>query len=146
MVVVGNDGEPKGAYPFTMEAREHRVRVNGNTVNAMCALDALSVSPMFGVKTEIDSRCRVTGEPVNIRQSGMDIENAGEAGETRIGIAWGAANADSCCADSLCTEMLFLRDGKIAQRWLEEDPDNREIFSLQEAVEFGNRFFAPLMS
>jgi len=42
--------------------------------------------------------------------------------------------------------MLFLRDGEIAQRWLEEDPDNREIFSLQEAVEFGNRFFAPLMS
>jgi Alkylmercury lyase len=146
MVVFGADGEPVGAYPFTMEAREHEVQVNGNRVNAMCALDALSVSPMFGVETQITSRCRVTGDPVTIRQFGSVIHNLDEAGDIRFGIVWGAANADSCCADSLCTEMIFLRDGEIARQWLAEDPGNREVFSLQEAVEFGSRFFVPLMS
>jgi len=43
-------------------------------------------------------------------------------------------------------EMIFLKDGKTAQQWLSDDPDNREVFTLQEAVEFGGRFFAPLLS
>lgn len=146
MVVFAEDGEPVGAYPFTMDAREHKVKVNGHQVHAMCALDALAVSPMFGVKTQITSRCRVTGDTVRLQQSGKTIENLDEAADTRFGIIWGAANADVCCADSLCTEMMFLRDSEIARRWLADDPDNREVFSLQEAVEFGSRFFVPLVS
>ncbi len=146
MVVFADNGEPTGAYPFTMEPREHRIRVNDHAINAMCALDALSVSPMFDMKTEITSQCRVTGDPVNIKQSGTDIENMDEAGNVHFGIIWGAASTDSCCADSLCTEMIFLRDSETAEQWLAEDPDNREIFGLQDAVEFGSRFFVPLMS
>ncbi len=146
MVVFSGDGEPTGAYPFTMEPREHRIRVNGYEVNAMCALDALAVSPMFDMATEITSRCRVTGDPVYIKQSGKHIENMNKAGDVHFGIIWGAASTDSCCADSLCTEMIFLRDRETAEQWLAEDPDNREIFGLQEAVEFGSRFFVPLMA
>ena len=146
MVVFSEDGNPVGAYPFTAEAREHTVWVNGHQVYAMCALDALAVSPMFGVETQIASRCRVTGEPVNIRQSGKTILNQDEAGEIHFGIIWAAANTDACCADSLCLEMIFLRDSKIARRWLAQNPDNREVFTLQEAVEFGARFFVPLVS
>ena len=41
--------------------------------------------------------------------------------------------------------MMFLRDAETAREWQESDPDNREIFTLQEAVEFGDRFFAPLL-
>ena len=146
MVIFSRDGDPVGAYPFTMQVREHKVRLNGHQVYAMCALDALAVSPMFGMTTQIDSRCRITGDPVNIRQSGKTIENPGEAGELHFGIDWGAADADASCADSLCMEMMFLRDGDVARRWLREDSGNREIFTLPEAVEFAGRFFLPLMS
>jgi len=146
MVIFSEDGNPVGAYPFTMQAREHAIRVNGHRVYAMCALDALSVSPMFEVETQINSQCRVTGDPISIRQSGKTILNQDEAGEIHFGIIWAAANTDSCCADSLCMEMIFLKDGKTAQQWLSDDPDNREVFTLQEAVEFGGRFFAPLLS
>lgn len=146
MVVFSEDGTPLGAYPFSMQAREHSVRVNGYQVYAMCALDALAVSPMFGVKTHISSCCRITGDPVSIQQSGKTIVNPDEAGAIHFGIIWGAANADSCCADSLCMQMMFLRDSEIARQWLADDPDNREVFTLQEAVEFGGRFFVPLVS
>jgi hypothetical protein len=146
MVVFTKDGEPLGAYPFTMEEREHCVEVNGHRVHAMCALDALAVGPMFGEETYVTSRCRVTGDPVKIHQSGNKILNQDEAGGVCFGIIWGAANAEISCADSLCTEMMFLRDSEIAQRWLADDPDNREVFTLQEAVEFGGRFFKPLVS
>lgn len=146
MVVFSENGDPLGAYPFTMEVREHKIQVNGHKVHAMCALDALAVSPMFGMKTQIFSKCRVTGDPVTIEQSGKTIENPEKTGNVLFGIAWGAANACCCCADSLCMEMMFLKDDKIAEQWLAEDPVNREIFTLQEAVEFGARFFVPLMS
>ncbi len=53
MVIFSEDGAPVGAYPFTMEEREHKVQVNGYQVYAMCALDALAISPMFGMRTHI---------------------------------------------------------------------------------------------
>jgi hypothetical protein len=145
MVVLSGSGEPVGAYPFTSETRDYKVRVKGHRVNVMCALDALAVSPMFGIRTEIDSRCRVTGDPVHVIQSGETIENADEVGDLHLGIDWGAADASSCCANSLCTEMLFLRDGEVARQWQAEDAENREIFTLPVAVEFASRFFVPLM-
>lgn len=145
MVVFSADGTLVGAYPFTMEAREHVVQVNGHRVHAMCALDALAVAPMFGVETRVSSRCRVTGEPVEIRQSGKSILDTKEAGDVHFGIIWGAASSESSCANSLCLEMLFLKNGAIARQWLMDGPDNREVFTLDEAAEFGERFFAPCL-
>ena len=95
MVVFAEDGNPVGAYPFTMEAREHKIRVNRHLVHAMCALDALAISPMFEMKTQISSRCRITGDHISIQQSGRTIENPDEAGDIHFGIIWGAANAAS---------------------------------------------------
>jgi alkylmercury lyase len=145
MVVFSSNGQPIGAYPFTMETREHRIRINDHIVHAMCALDALAVSPMFKMSAEITSTCRATGAPVIIKQSGTTIDNQEEAGDIRFGIIWGAASACSCCANSLCMEMMFLKDGQVAEEWLATDRGNREIFTLAEAVDFGARFFVPLM-
>jgi len=146
MVVFTEAGEPVGAYPFTMEEREHKIRINGHTVNAMCALDALSVSAMFKMDTHISSKCRVTGSPVSVRQYGTTVTNPEETADLRFGIIWNAASSCSCCANSLCMEMMFLKDGEVAKQWLAADEENREIFTLAEAVEFGSRFFVPLMS
>lgn len=63
MVVFSENGEPIGAYPFTMETREHKIQVNGHQVYAMCALDALAVSPMFGMKTQIFPNAGSPGIP-----------------------------------------------------------------------------------
>ena len=145
MVVFSADGMPVGAYPFTMEEREHAVRINGHRVHAMCALDALAVSPMFGMETQVSSRCRVTGHPVQIQQSGYRILNLQDTADVHFGIAWGAASSNSCIADSLCMEMIFLDSAETARQWHAENPDDRGIFTLQEAAEFGGRFFAPLL-
>lgn len=144
LMVFSEEGLPVGAYPFTIEVREHKVRINGHQVYAMCALDALAISPMFGIHAHIFSRCRITGDPVNIQQTGRIIENPNEAGDVHLGIAWGAEETDACCANSLCMEMMYLRDSNIAWQWLEADLENREIFTLPEAVEFASEFFIPL--
>ncbi len=142
LIVLDADGEPAGAYPFTSQPRETRVSINGVTAHCMCALDALSVSPMFDTPAVIDSLCRVTAEPIHIEQNGTRF-NAGTL-DAWFGINWGAAADDIVCAESLCMEMMFLANAGVAQQWLAESPDTREIFDLQSAVEFAAAFFVPL--
>jgi mercuric reductase len=146
MVTFSASGEPEGAYPFTMSEREHKVQVNGHQLHAMCALDALAVAPMFDETTRVSSQCRVTGAPVVINMSGETIQNSDEMGDIRFGIAWGAADEGACCADSLCMEMIFIRDEETAQQWLADAVGDKEVFTLQEAVQFASRFFVPLLS
>jgi mercuric reductase len=145
MVVFDSNDEPIGAYPFTMEQREHEVTVNGNNVHCMCAPDALAVSPMFDIETMIKSRCHVTAEPVSIRQRNHEIIDADSNSDVYFGISWNSA-ANNCCATSLCTEMIFLKGERIADQWQAEDADNREIFHLHDAIEFAAGFFVPLMT
>lgn len=143
-VVFDDNGEPIGSYPFTMDTREHRIMVNGHSVHAMCALDSLSVHPMYQLPVEINSVCAVTGEPIRLVQEDGRLTNS-EAKDVHVGINWNAASSCCNCADSLCTEMLFLKDKQIAEEWLSEDVDGREIFTIDEAVSFGSHFFVPLV-
>ncbi len=145
MVVFDSNDEPVGAYPFTMERREHVIRVNEHTIHSMCALDALAISPMYNVKTHIDSKCHVTGDNISIDQLDQEVLNKNENEEVHFGLNWNSA-ANNCCATSLCAEMIFLKDKKIAEAWLAEDKENREIFTLDEAIEFSTRFFKPLVA
>ena len=142
LIVLDGSGNPSGAYPFTSEVREHRVRVNGVTVHCMCALDALAVSPMFDSPTVIDSQCRVSDENIHLEQNGTAF-SAGTR-DAWFGIDWGATASGIACADSLCMEMLFLANEAVACEWQAGSPDTRQIFDLPSAVAFAAGFFVPL--
>lgn len=143
LVVFNSDEEPIGAYPFTMKERAHQVSVNNHNVHCMCAFDALAVSPMYNMPVKITSHCHVTNSPIAIEQHGLDALNQTDV---YFGINWNAASANSCCADSLCTEMIFLKNGLVAENWLAEAPDQRQTFHLNDAIEFAARFFVPLLN
>jgi len=145
MLTLDETGEVKGCYPFTMENRVHRIQINGNEVHAMCAMDALAPSSMFETSSVILSECEVTKEPVRIKLNNQSIQNEGDVPEVHFGINWMAASACGSCADNLCTEMLFLKDTKTAEAWLNDDAENREIFTLPDAVKFATGFFKPMM-
>jgi hypothetical protein len=145
VVLDAGSGRLVGAYPMTEAATPHRVEVNGHPVNAMCALDALSVAPMFGVETEIHSRCHRTGTPILLRQDSAGAVVAAEPGQdVRVGIRW--QSAGSCAAASLCLEMVFLKDAETAAAWRSEDPGNIDLYDLEQAVAFGRAFFRPLVA
>ena len=144
MVVFDANDEPVGAYPFTMEPRDHKVSINGRSVYAMCALDALAISPMFKLKTHIDSSCHISGASISIDQLDQEVLNKAENTDIHFGINWNSA-ANNCCATSLCSEMIFLKNKEIAQAWFIEDSQNREIFALDEAIDFAAQYFTPLI-
>lgn len=132
-----------GAYPFSTEERPHTVLVNGHTVHAMCALDALAIAPMFETATRIDSRCHVSDTPVEIHMQGAELLSA-KPGNIRVGIHW--QGTSGCAAQSLCMEMVFLRDAETAQHWQQQDSDNISLFELPDAVRFAAAYFRPLLA
>jgi hypothetical protein len=64
----GADDEITVAYPFSGRPTAHRVRFpGGHEVEAMCAIDALGIAPMFGEPIEIESRDPLSGEEMRAR-------------------------------------------------------------------------------
>ena len=144
LIVLDSAGEnPVGAYPITVEPTPHKITVNGHSIQAMCALDAVSVAPMFDAEVAIDSTCRVSNTAITIRMRGSEILAAQPSEDVTVGIRWqmpaGAA------AHSMCMEMVFLKDRQTAEAWQDGDTENIALFTLPEAVEFGKRFFLPLL-
>ncbi|MGD8999432.1 MAG: organomercurial lyase [Granulosicoccaceae bacterium] len=132
-----------GAYPVTSEQTPHKITVNGHIIHAMCALDAVSVAPMFNTAVSIASSCHVTHTPVTIQMQGSDILEASPSAEVTVGIRWQIPAA--VAAHSMCMAMVFLKDRQTAEAWQDGDTENISLFSLPEAVAFGEAFFLPLM-
>ena len=143
LIVFSQDGRLVGAYPMTTEPTPHRLVFPDRSVNAMCAIDALSVTPMFGGSVEIRSKCRITHEPIVIRQEDMRIVEASPS-SVMAGVRWQIPGG-SHAAHSLCMEMVFLKNDEAAQAWHGGALDHHTVFGLNDAVEFGARFFKPLV-
>ena len=146
LVIISENREIIGAYPFTTENREFKVQVNGLAVNAMCAIDALAISLMYDVNTQITSRCRMTDIPIYLEQSGTRISNFDDSSDIHVCIAWHAAQTKVKCANSLCMEMFFVNSRKTAEAWQENKFKQREVFTFDEAMELSRRFFVPLLT
>ncbi len=143
LVVLSPDRrEVTGAYPFTVEERVHTVSINGRQLHAMCALDALSVAPMFDAVTTVRSRCHVSGEPVEITMQG-DRVTSSHPDRPWVGIRW--QGTSGCAARSLCLEMVFLREEATGRAWQAQDSENISILDLPAAVRLGSAFFCPLL-
>ena len=134
---------PVGAYPLTIENTPHQISLNGHTIHAMCALDAVSVAPMFGTDVTIESSCHVSHTPILIRMRDSDILEVVPSTDVTVGIRWQKPSA--VAAHSMCMEMVFLKDSKTAEVWQEDDIENISLFTLPEAVAFGKAFFLPLL-
>lgn len=144
LVVLDKQSElPLGAYPVTTEPTPHRISVNGHNIFAMCALDAVSVAPMFGADVYIHSSCHVSHTPIALHMQGSEILEPELVQNVVVGIRWQMPTA--VAAYSMCLEMVFLKDRPTALTWQAGDEQDVSLFSLSEAVQFGKAFFLPLM-
>jgi mercuric reductase len=143
VVLDAKGGEVVGAYPLTTEETPHQVTVAGHTLYAMCAVDALAVGAMFRTEALIQSRCHVTGDRISIHQKEREILEALPSADVRVGVRW--QRLVDCAAHVLCRQMVFLKDQPTALAWLDADPLSKELLTLEEAIEFGEAFFLPLL-
>lgn len=146
LVTLNSNGDLIGAYPFSKSERDYVVQINEHKLYAMCALDALAIAPMFQLATKISSRCSLSGDVITIKMDAGEIRNIDKLREIQFGISWDAVDSETCCADSLCREMVFICGDEVAEKWLVDAGKDRQLFTLQEAVQFANKFFSPLMA
>jgi len=133
--------ELTGAYPFSVKKTVHHIALENAELYAMCAFDAISIAPVFGVKTKITSNGHVTKEAIEIQQDANGVISAKPSEDIYIGIKW--QSTGSHAAESLCMEMVFLKDKHIAEQW-KGDNENIDIYPLNVALEFGVKYFKPL--
>jgi len=143
IVLDGTGIQVVGAYPVTVEKTPHRILINGKRIYAMCALDAVSVAPMFDTVVKIKSQCHLSHESITIEMHGAEILSATPSTEVRVGVRWQMPLGPA--ARSMCLEMVYLLNDQIARDWQNGDDSNKTIFDLPQAVEFGSRFFTPLL-
>ena len=61
-----DNGKVTGSYPITSNPTGHRVRVGNQTINAMCAIDALGIGAMYDQDVRIQLSCRNCSTEIQI--------------------------------------------------------------------------------
>ena len=148
LVVLGERGETiAGAYPFSEGDTGHRVHLGGNTLNAMCAIDALGAGAMFGDDTVVESSCRHCGRPVRIAtgEGGRAIKSVSPENT----IVWcGIQNTGGCSADTMCKVMAFFCSEDCLDSWRSANAAGTAgtRLSIDEGLQAGKAIFMPLMA
>jgi Alkylmercury lyase len=141
----GADGAIAVAYPFSGRPTAHRVRFpNGHEVDAMCAIDALGIAPMFGERIEVESRDPESGDVIRAR---VAPDGAAEWWPERAVVVAGAIHdqGDACCG--CCPVLNFFAAPGNAERWLVQHPEVRGVvISIDEAAAAGRAVFGDVLT
>jgi len=136
-----------GAYPFTDRGTEHRVLIDGLSVNAMCAIDALGAGAMYERDPKVASRCRACDLPISVETGARGAALASFSPQSAI--VWtGLRYADNCAATSLCTVMAFFCSDEHLKEWRTANHPNirGHRLSMEEAHEVGVAIFGPMLA
>ena len=118
---------------LTLRPTPHRLELEGHTLFAWCALDALLFPVLLGRPASIESPCRGTGEPVLVEVTPAGIE----AVEPPSAVVSIVAARDLASIRSVgCNNTHFFASPEVASRWLERRPE-ATILSVEDAFRLG---------
>lgn len=130
------------AYPFSGRPTAHRIRIGASQVYAMCAIDALAITPMLGVPIEIDSHDPLTGEEIRV-----ELEPGGQGSwrpREAVVVSGTTGHGESC--DCCCPVLNFFASSANAVRWLAAHPNVQgTVISMDEAIVAGRAVFGDLL-
>ncbi len=118
---------------LTLQLTPHRLELEGRTLFAWCALDALLFPALLGRPASIESPCRGTGDPVHIEVTPAGIE-AVEPPSAVVSIV--AARDLANLRRVSCNNTHFFSSPGAASRWLEKHPE-ATILSVEDAFRLG---------
>lgn len=134
------------AYPFNAEPTEHRVRLHGRELHALCAIDALGIGGMFGTDVVIAAACRACGDPIEIATAddGKSVSHA----RPRDTVVWYDLGYSGCAASSNCLSIAFFCSDAHQQRWLTTQNPRAAGYRLKlgEALEVSRAIFEPVLA
>jgi alkylmercury lyase len=118
---------------LTLHLTPNRLELEGHTLFAWCALDALLFPVLLGRPASIESPCRGTGEPVRI-----EVRPAGiEAAEPPSAVVSVVVAQDLASVRSVgCNNTHFFSSPEAASRWFEKHPE-ATIVPVEDAFRLG---------
>jgi hypothetical protein len=136
-------GEIAVAYPFSGRPTDHRVQfAGGHLVDAMCAIDALGIAPMFNEGIEINSRDPLTGEQIEVR---LTSDGTGAWEPQAAVVVCGASGGGESCS-SCCPVLNFFASRDNGERWLQGRPDvHGYVMTMPEAMDAGRAVFGDVL-
>ena len=118
---------------LTLQLTPHRLELEGRTLFAWCALDALLFPILLGRPASIESPCRGTGELVHIEVTSAGIE-AVEPPSAVVSIV--AARDLANFRRVSCNNAHFFSSPEAASCWLEKHPE-ATILSVEDTFRLG---------
>ncbi|WP_344213250.1 alkylmercury lyase family protein [Kribbella sancticallisti] len=139
-----SDGGIAVAYPFSATPTRHRVRIADRVeLYAMCAIDALGISPMVGEDSTIESVDVTSGR--SIRVVTRDARRTWEPGGAVVFVGADAGGGPS--ADCCCDYLNFFADRAAAEAWVGNHPDvPGQVLDQAGAEELAARLFGHLLA
>ena len=137
------DGAVAAAYPLSAVPTEHRVRLDGATVYACCAIDALAVPAMANRAGTIASRCAYCGTDITVALR----EDRLISSEPESPVVFHVGR-DCCEAGptilTRCPHINFFCGTDHLSRWRSEHPAlGGDVLTLAQAVRRAREIFGP---
>ena len=118
---------------LTLQPTPHRLKLEGRTLFAWCALDALLFPVLLGRPASIESPCRGTGDPVHIEITSAGIERV-EPPSAVVSIVPARDLANFRGVG--CDNPHFFSSPEATSQWLERRPE-ATILPAEEAFRLG---------
>ncbi|MFX0125528.1 MAG: alkylmercury lyase family protein [Candidatus Hodarchaeota archaeon] len=129
------------AYPFSGKPTPHKVTFKSedyNSINAMCAIDALGVGFMLNCDVVIESSCNHCNDKIKIVIEDNEIVFL----SPEELVVWGDMEYSDCAATSVCKNINFFSSVHHFNEWQKSLSKRRGIIlDLQEAFYLGKLFF-----
>ena len=107
-----------GFWGLTVKETPHRLEVNGNTVYAWCAWDALWLPALLGATVNVTSRYAQTGEAVRFRVSPGRVESVAPAAVAVSFLKPDVRALRERATTSFCHFVHFFRDREAGEQWI----------------------------
>lgn len=145
-LIVLENGEVVGAYPFTSRLARQTVKISERTIGAMCAIDALGAGAMARRDAQVHADCAKCGAPIRIEIASQGLKIDRVAPEATM-IWAGVQMVSGCAADTQCKSMLMFCKTEHLEDWRTGHARGGPGFRLTptQALELGAAIFRPFL-
>lgn len=144
LIVSDPRGELLAAYPFSITPTLHRLTLHGGqSLHAMCAIDALGVSAMLGQPVSVTST-----EPGSARPVTVHVDGDRATWEPPTAVVLAGASADCCApsAERTCGHINFFTTAEAARAWAADRPElTWTLLDQTQALDCAAAQFGPLL-
>ena len=115
---------------LTLRPTPHRYPLDGRTLFAWCASDALTFPVVLGRPGVIESTCGATGQPIRVELTPDGVTSVDPSGAVVSAVRPTGQLAD--VRSAICQQGRFFVSPQAAEQWAAEHPEG-EIRSVEEA-------------